>query len=161
MLQDFQSLLTEPDNRRRVADDIYRFYDCLSHESEPIVAAPVSMAAYVHDFPSYVQEFIENCSDKSLSRKAISALYTTIVAYESNLPEDRRLVSTYLPRISYLHAIIKALGEEKLYKEKWRRAFIDLNDLHFHLAFELPISRTGIYRCPLLLLKEQLSKYGI
>lgn len=143
-----------------VANAIFHFYDSLIQHSDQVVTAAVSMAEHVHAYPGYAQKFINKCTDNSLSKKAIGALYNTILSYKASISGSDSLVTTHIPRFSHLYAILKALRSEIMFKKKWKRVIIDLNDLHGHLGLNIPINNSGTFRCPLALVKEQLQKHG-
>lgn len=118
-------ILEALDDRKRVSDDIHLFYKSLIQHSEPVVSAPVNVLHRVRQCPEYVQRFIDNCSDKTLSKQAITAIYDTVASYETNLPEKLRLVTEHIPSAGHLHALLRAIRTDRLYEEGWRKDVID------------------------------------
>lgn len=155
------SILNQIDDRSWVADEVFKFYDSLTQRSERIIdEAPESMLDHVRECHPVVQQFVENCSGISLSRKAIAIIVNMTACYESGLDPEQRIVTKFIPRLSHLHAVLKALRTNRLFTEKSSRTIIDLNDLHGHLDMDIPVNTTGTFRCPLALLKQQVQKNG-
>lgn len=149
------------DSQRRVADEIYAFYDSLTQFSKPLVPSQVTVMDKVVDLPASVISFLECCSCRSFSRQQATKIHSMFVSRESHLPEKYRQITTHIPRPAILHRILKAFRDDHLHTEGWKRAIIDLNELHYQHGFQMPLNETGTFRCPLDLFHRELNRLGI
>lgn len=154
-------ILNRLDDKCCVVDDISTFFGSLNQYSVPLVASSVPIAEHIRNCPNAVQLFVENCSKITWKREHIDGVYNMIVLYGSELPEEFRNITRNIPTITQLHAILGAIKTERLHKDGWQRAFIDLSDLSHHLNLPLRVNDTGKFRCPVALMRRQLDEYGI
>lgn len=145
----------------RVAHDIHLFYYCLTHFSEIIVTTPVNIMEQIIEYPTSIRCFLDNCESSGFSRGQIKAVYNMLIIFESDLPEEHRVLSNHIRTVAQLEGLLNAMRDEKMYTERWKRSIIDLNELNQGLGLRLPLNRTGTFRCPLELLREQLQEHGL
>lgn len=149
------------DSQRRVSNDIYAFYSCLAQYSALIVQSAVEATGQVEAFPDSVQCFLQHFATTSMTRPQVSSFHSFMLQYESGFPVQYRFISKHIPRAGILHPILRRRRQATLHKEKWHKAFIDLNDTNSHLNIALPVNSTGTFRCPLQLAKDQLDIHGL
>lgn len=156
--KNYSAILDELDLQMCVAHDICRFFSCLTQYIVPIVAASVNILEHGNYFAPYIKHILQIFSHRSPPNVAITAMYETIVSLETSLSEDCRLISDYIPCVSHLHAVLKAVRADRLHEERSRRSIIYLNDSHFQLRLAVATNTTGTFRCPLVLLRQQLDQ---
>lgn len=83
------------------------------------------------------------------------------MTYEEGIPQEFRQFTQHFTRLGYLQNVLRAVRSATLYKQQWRTAHIDLNDLHAHLKLQISENTSRTFRCSLKLTCNELSRLGI
>lgn len=160
-IDQYREILCMIDDQHRVGTDIFKFYDLLDQYSKPVVAKSTHLLLDAHRPCEPLWAFLQNCSSMTLSKAQLEELYTAFKMHESHMPEMYRYISHNLPEVQHFNGALRAIRDDKMFAEGWRRAYINLNDLHSHLNLDLAENSTGTFRCPMQLLHRELDNVGL
>lgn len=115
--------------RRRVAEDVFLFFDSLGSEVEELQKHKLVTTVDESSFPRPVSAFIELCTSGLKTQCDIQTLYAFMESYEKSLPQSLRPISAHIKSSRHLSKIIESRAKAAIGNEGWRRVGIDVN--HF------------------------------
>lgn len=139
-IDDYIEILCLLDDQHRVATDIFNFYDNLDHHSKAVVAKSTHTLFDAHRQCEPLWDFLQSCALLAFSKAQVMELYFLFKTQQAHLPVMYRYISHNVLELQHMHGALRAIRDYKKFEEGWRRAFINLNDLHAHLKLDIPIN---------------------
>lgn len=116
-----QSVMSSLDRQNIVSDDIYHFYNSLTHQSEAVIKNPVEVPQCAQDMPNSIRCFLQHCRDENLN---INGVVPSTTASVQSIQVIRAGISGGIPVISVIHtkynscarSTARFTGAEDLYR---------------------------------------------